>query len=445
MTKLQLALLTAILFNLFSGFNNCSAQAIYPRDTTVCIGQRVGFKGKLNIAPQTDVIITHQQSQQALSLKLQNDSTFSIGTFDLVGTYKISYIKDNDTVDLPDILTISNYPKVSIELSGNGSYCASSDTNIVKINFSGTAPYMMEYKRNGVKDTILSQTDIFYFNPNQNLIIDTIRVSDAYCTLDTVVHLDHKVILIPAPEITGSTSVCVDSDEEYAASEAGYSYNWSIPAEAILVEPSTFHAQKIILNWSSPGYSLIRLQLVNDDNNCSSVWANYNITVSDRPKAEAPLDTSTCFYSNEPLNISIPTKTGEKVYWPDGNITSSDASFTQGGNYTYLLINEYGCADTSMVAVLDSCTLSLFVPEAFTPNGDQINDRLELFGFYINLEFKVYSESGMLLFTMHQDDEFWDGTVDGKDVPNGTYFWNATFSDQQGKENTQNGHVVLIR
>lgn len=449
MSRSQLILpLIAILFISFIITpDKCFAQLSIPqKEFTVCIGEVAKVEVTISKTLPVFIELRHQQSSINYTYTSETVSSFQINLI-TVGTYTIlKYGTTGDTtVVVSDSIVISNYPPVSLALHGDGTFCSSSEGNILQINFSGTAPYTLEFYNNGVLDTITSETEIFSFDRSENHTLKTVRVFDAHCVLDTIVQLAHNVIEVQTPEISGKNIVCAGNQANYSTNLSTFSYNWSIPTEAVIISPTNIHSREINLRWATPGYSLVRLQLVDDASKCTSEWVDFNVIIAENPIAEINIDTTICFELNTSLDISIPTSANERVYWPHLNVTIPSASFSEGGNYSYWLINENACADTGFVTILDSCTSTLFVPEAFTPNGDPNNELLELFGLYYDLEFRVYSESGILLFTMYQDEDFWDGTVEGKDLPMGTYYWVAKYSDQKGNQYTKSGHVVLLR
>jgi gliding motility-associated-like protein len=115
------------------------------------------------------------------------------------------------------------------------------------------------------------------------------------------------------------------------------------------------------------------------------------------------------------------------------------------GTYSFIQTDINTCVDTGQVIITEICIPEFHVPEAFTPNGDQINDVLEVFGIYFNLRFTIYSPSGQELFHAEDNSTFWDGTRNGKELPNGRYYWYADYTDKYGLPYSKSGFVMLIR
>jgi len=88
---------------------------------------------------------------------------------------------------------------------------------------------------------------------------------------------------------------------------------------------------------------------------------------------------------------------------------------------------------------------SVYTPTAFTPNGDGQNDRFEVYMPPTqSFNLSIFARNGQRVFATNSLQP-WDGTVDGKQLPMGVYFYviNATLID--GDPFRQKGYVMLIR
>ena len=85
-------------------------------------------------------------------------------------------------------------------------------------------------------------------------------------------------------------------------------------------------------------------------------------------------------------------------------------------------------------------------PQAFTPNGDGLNDTLEFSGTYIEMfQIKIFNRWGELMFESDSMDTGWDGTYKGKLLPGGTYTYRVKLTDLAQRKWEVNGLVALIR
>jgi len=88
----------------------------------------------------------------------------------------------------------------------------------------------------------------------------------------------------------------------------------------------------------------------------------------------------------------------------------------------------------------------VFFPNAFTPNGDGLNDVfLYKAALLESVNFEVYNRWGELIFSTNQLDVGWDGTYNGTLASQGTYVYQIEVTDQLGNQFSQQGKVVLLK
>jgi len=115
---------------------------------------------------------------------------------------------------------------------------------------------------------------------------------------------------------------------------------------------------------------------------------------------------------------------------------------------TLVVRNDNGCLDTAVqtVKVLQSCYIA--VPNAFTPNGDGLNDYLYPLNAFKadDLEFKVYNRLGQLVFQTNDWQKKWDGIFKGEPQHADIYVWTLKYILRDtGKKFFKKGSTVLIR
>lgn len=131
---------------------------------------------------------------------------------------------------------------------------------------------------------------------------------------------------------------------------------------------------------------------------------------------------------------------------------NSSGNFTVPGinNDTVFYIKQANgtCISPTVAVTVKVVDKSFFaIPNAFTPNGDGINDRLNVRVIgYINLiYFKVYNKWGELVFETRKFTDGWDGKYKGELQNTGSYIWIAEGRDIQGNLLTDKGMFTLIR
>lgn len=92
--------------------------------------------------------------------------------------------------------------------------------------------------------------------------------------------------------------------------------------------------------------------------------------------------------------------------------------------------------------------VKLFLPDAFTPNGDNINDDLSIKGStkrITNFEIQIYNRWGTPVFTSTDPTKTWDGKFQNSNVPSDTYSFKIFAQLDDGKELTKSGKFLLLR
>jgi gliding motility-associated-like protein len=118
--------------------------------------------------------------------------------------------------------------------------------------------------------------------------------------------------------------------------------------------------------------------------------------------------------------------------------------------YKYTISDAYGCSgeDTILITVMDIICEEpyVFVPNAFSPNGDRLNDMLYVRGKVLErIEFSVYDRWGEKVFETKDKDMGWDGTFRGQPCEPGIYVYYLDAYCIGGEHYFLKGNVTLIR
>ncbi|RYZ46530.1 MAG: gliding motility-associated C-terminal domain-containing protein, partial [Sphingobacteriales bacterium] len=129
-----------------------------------------------------------------------------------------------------------------------------------------------------------------------------------------------------------------------------------------------------------------------------------------------------------------------RVYNPQVRLTNDQQFYLQ-------VTNDAGCSavDTINIKVLKGP--GIYVPTAFTPNGDGLNDvfRPTAVGISKLEYFRVFNRYGELVFETSEINKGWDGTHKGVKQNIGNYIWTLKGTDRYNREQVMNGYVVLVR
>jgi gliding motility-associated-like protein len=131
--------------------------------------------------------------------------------------------------------------------------------------------------------------------------------------------------------------------------------------------------------------------------------------------------------------------------------TEVSRAFENAGNYQAVLIvvSEHGCKDTVVKQVMVGEDFGLYVPDAFTPNGDGVNDVFAPKGHGIaKYELNIFDRWGERLFTSTDMELGWDGTFPKRaveDLKQDVYVWKVKLTTVQGKTEEFAGKVTLYK
>lgn len=129
------------------------------------------------------------------------------------------------------------------------------------------------------------------------------------------------------------------------------------------------------------------------------------------------------------------------------NILNPSANPTATTTYTISVTNSQGCVDDDdiTITVIPYC---IKVNNAFTPNGDGINDLWQVYDSYDclrNVSVHVFNRYGNKVYENKDYRRFWDGRYDNKPVPDGTYYAVVDFTLITGKKITIKTDLTILR
>jgi len=119
------------------------------------------------------------------------------------------------------------------------------------------------------------------------------------------------------------------------------------------------------------------------------------------------------------------------------------------------VITDAGCEDDTVRCLLIDGIYNVFVPNAFTPNGDGLNDHFFPKGIGINptdgYQLLIFNRWGEIIWTGSALDNEWDGTAAAKGssdiVQNDVYIWKLKTTEvtRKGYDHEYIGHVTVVR
>ncbi len=210
--------------------------------------------------------------------------------------------------------------------------------------------------------------------------------------------------------------------------------------------------------FNQPGTYTVELSLSDNNTSCRSAMRYY---VKARPQPVADFN----FVPENPVENTdevhfVSSSGGEalsKWTWFFNSGLEGEAEkkteqawflYKNAGTYPIALVveNKYGCRDTVVKIIRVEEDFNLFVPNAFTPNGDGINEIFVPVGRGIRqYQLTLFDRWGHVLFESNELKNGWDGNYKNDPSPIGEYNWKITVTSDRGESKMLNGSVLLKR
>lgn len=178
------------------------------------------------------------------------------------------------------------------------------------------------------------------------------------------------------------------------------------------------------------------------------------VTVHQLPSAEIVRDRKVSIGTN--INLSVESdKLIEQYIWSPADIVNCSncetvqfmANTSQEIKVEVIDINGCKNTDTANIDVVGKCGDDVFIPNTFTPNGDELNDKL----FVRNLSldglkvFRIFDRWGTLMFETTDINEGWDGRYKGKILNTAVFVYYVEVICSNGQTTSKVGNVTLLR
>lgn len=242
-----------------------------------------------------------------------------------------------------------------------------------------------------------------------------------------------------------SAAICEGSSQELTVT-GGTSYEWSVNGKVITGE----NKSKLVATETGT-YSVI----IKNGTCAVSAYNTAEITRATGENSGGLRYPTLDARANVPLQLTA-RNAGTHFEWSPGtglddpSSATPMATLTHDQEYLIYISSQKGCSvtDTQLVKVHPDSTgnARIFVPTAFTPNGNNINDRLRPLGNIGTINyFRIYNRWGNMLYQTNINGEGWDGKYRGVLQQSDTYTWILSGKMSDGKPFTLSGKTVLIR
>lgn len=190
---------------------------------------------------------------------------------------------------------------------------------------------------------------------------------------------------------------------------------------------------------NTQGYGQYWLKV--NQNGCT-VSDTFNFYEKPKPVAKITGNNKVCINKATVLKAEDPSVVS--YLWNTGE-TTPNINVTSAGTYSIQVTGNSCITSDSVMVQWGDC--DAFVPTAFTPNNDGINDYFGVASGFATNDFhmQVFDRWGNTVFVSANNTLKWDGTQKGKPMPNGAYSWYISYTDTKSHKIFLQGTVMLIR
>jgi gliding motility-associated-like protein len=387
-------------------------------DTSICLGNSVPLfvQGVLNATWSPPSFLDNPNSLTPISTPL-NTITYQITGQTIDGcslneSVTIQVFFNPPIPVIPDTLKYCAGGSGTVTVSGATSYAWSPPTAITPL----TGPTV----------TISAVTEGYYYCDFTN-VCGTVRDSIFISLVDPSIFAGDDTIVCPG-------------EVAYMHAWGGVSYVWYPAVTALTANGS----EVSVIAPNASTYKVIG----SDQFGCIDS-AYVVIDLFPKPFIQTNPDVYAIFGEPVPLSANS-TTTGSYVWSPaeylscvvcDNPIAQPDRNFVYTVSYT----DENGCSASDQVHIYYEPLI--YVPNTFTPNGDNINE--DFFALGVNIDdftIDIFNRWGELIYTGDKLSKFWDGTYKGQNCQDGVYTWKIRYTEFQTDIVYELvGHVSLLR
>lgn len=273
-------------------------------------------------------------------------------------------------------------------------------------------------------------------------VIGTNGTAPFLCTSSNTI----KVNAIPNPTvIAGANQIICEGSNALLYAIGANTYTWSPNAGIVDIHDST-------TNVYPQGSGVFIYTITGTSSNNCTGSNTLQVTVNPLPTVYAGEDTT--------INIDNTVTlfgTGNNyvqlgfVSASDGTSLSCNYCPTVTVNpqnntcYTLEAISSFGCKNTDVVCITVTKDWNVYIPNAFTPDGDKLNEVFIPVGYAISeIKLTIFDRWGHVVFKSNDTVIGWDGTKNGKVCEQGVYVYQAEITAMSGEKVIKTGHVTLI-
>jgi gliding motility-associated-like protein len=351
---------------------------------------------------------------------------------------------------IPAVITVSVSPAINATLTASSpSVCLTKTVSISAMPVGGAYTYtwlpVSSIQGSNAGSSIIAKPT------STATVVYTLTISTGLCNETATISLQVFNCVPPVSSFSTLTndSICTKGCVSFTATSTGlqpFNYQWFFPGGT----PPTSNNSDPVICYGSPGSYPVSLITGNAFGNDTLLMTNY-INVTDTPSVHAFGDTLISVGQTAPIKV---TGNGITYYWSPDNGTIACATCsntvvqpTVTTHYIVTASNSPYCKrkDSVLVKVDFTCG-DFFIPNVFSPNGDGLNDDINIHGFCIyTYHLKIFNRWGEIVFETTDKTNGWDGTFRGKALDTGVFVYTVDGITIERKPFSKKGNITLLR
>ncbi len=267
-----------------------------------------------------------------------------------------------------------------------------------------------------------------------------------YYTKDCSVFIDtYSVVFIPLPEVKSQQYGCPGNISLQAGKAGNRQYDYTLRnGQGLVVHAASTDS---VFQTSGLEEGIYKLQISSSEGCTTSI----DISLTAYPKPEVSISPAFAEIINGEL---ITLRASGATYYTWKPISPLDNSFreevlaspTENTTFSVVGINDYGCWDTAYSEIIVNADERMIMPNAFTPNGDGLNDLFKIPGDHFTIRrFEIYNRYGQIVYQDSGNNNGWDGNFNGAASQQGVYQYYIILDFYNGNQKILKGDINLIR